>query len=239
MKRKFVICAPRAPRTTASLVTHRYDERSKRTATVYLGSFSVDLDPNDIPDDTTIAAGEARHGIRLRPTAPFALASDDVALIRDWLRAHGTHTRQVALMQLAAAQRAQRRQAERAKLVAEVEAEVRARVLAEQSAAIDDLRARTVGYDLLQAEEALERAAEALRREAADAAAAGHRLSSIRYQGTDPTRATSPLDVLQARANRIRRLAIVAFEQACKDAGLMTRKSRSKKSGASARNVNS
>jgi hypothetical protein len=107
-----------------------------------------------------------------------------------------------------------------------VREEVRRELEQEQLAARQAKRAGTVGAALIEAEAAVLRACEELLAEAKAAAAAGSQLAHRRSLNTTVRASMSTLDVLQARANRVRVDAIAKLEQACQDAGLMVRPER-------------
>jgi hypothetical protein len=224
MKQKFVITPPRPNRSTATLVTHMYNATTKRTATVYLGSFSCHVNPDEIPENADIRPGDCLHGIRLRTNSPFGLKTDDVSRIRVWLEQHGTYRRRVAEERARECQRAEERARERAQLMAELEEEVRKKLEAQKRGELEAASAASAGYALVQAVQAIELAAAELLREAHAAKEAGYRVSNLRSVNTEYLCAANPMDVLQMRANRIRKAAMAVFEEACKDAGVMERR---------------
>jgi hypothetical protein len=187
--------------------------------TRYVGSFRVDLDPDAVPRGVELQPGEREAGITVSAEAPFALGPAHLEAIRAWLEVHGNFRRTLA-------EQVSRAQQERAALKAAVREEVRRELEQEQLAARQAKRAGTVGAALIEAEAAVLRACEELLDEAKAAAAAGSQLAHRRSLNTTVRAGMSTLDVLQARANRVRGGAIAKLEQACQDAGLMVRPER-------------
>lgn len=224
--KRFVIKPPAAGRSKATLVTHDYSTAEQRTQTVYLGGFSLDLDPDQIPVDGVVEPGSMAFGVSLKAGAvawgePFSLASTDLSRIRRWLEMYGTYRKRVEAEASARAHAEALSRAAHAELVADVEADLRGRLEAQWRAEFQAALERSQQRPLDAAEEALGQACNDLRRRAAELVAAGHRLTKLRSASTETSAASSPLDELQARANRIRLEAFAAFERACKEAGLM------------------
>lgn len=209
----------RPGRATASIYCYPYIKTTGKTMTRYVGSFRVDLDPDAVPREAELQPGERRDGITVSPGAPFTLGPAHLEAIRAWLEVHGTYRRMLA-------EQLSRAEEERAALKAAVREEVRRELEQELLAARQAKRAGTVGTALMEAEAAVLRACEELLAEAKAAAAAGSQLSHRRSLNTTVRPGMSALDVLQARANRVRVDAIAKLEQACQDAGLMVRPER-------------
>lgn len=212
--KRFIIKPPRGGAQRATLVTHHYDNETRRTKTVYLGSVDIRLDPEQVRQGLA-------EGIHIKPGArawsvPFVDDADVRTRIADWLTRHGTFA-QTELAALTAkerqleADRVARRQLE-AEVRILIEADVRAELIAEME------RQRLHPVDAAAA--AVKAASEALIDEAHRLREAGCRLTSVRAQGLTSDGGTQ-LDVLQAAANRLRLHEFAAFESACKKAGLM------------------
>lgn len=210
----------------ATLVTHDYSASKKRTRTVYLGSFSLDLDPAQIPSDALVEPGSAAFGISLKVGAaawgePFRLGPIDFACIKRWLESHGTYVKRCAEEAAAQAEAEESQRISRARFLAHVEADLRGRLEAQWRTEFDAALEHARQRPLDAVEHVLEQACDDLRRRAEQLSASGHRLTKQRSANTDIAAARSPLDALQAQANRIRMKVFVAFESACKDAGVM------------------
>lgn len=210
----------RPGRTTVSMYCHRYNPETGKTVTIYVGSFRVDLDPAEVPQ-TPLAAGQRCAGISISPQAPFSLETEHLLDIQRWLIVHGSYLRDHAIKRSEKAK-------ETAVLKAQLREEIRRELEHESAAAREVFETHTVGWALLEAEEALRRAIHHLPNEVAAAKAKGVRLRRIRSLNTQITDDMSALDVLQALVNRIRLTAISDFEQACKATGLMIGSKRRK-----------
>lgn len=209
----------RPGRATASIYCYPYIKTTGKTMTRYVGSFRVDLDPDAVPREAELQPGERRDGITVSAEAPFTLGPAHLEAIRAWLEVHGTYRRMLA-------EQVSRAEEERAALKAAVREEVRRELEEELLAARQAKRAGTVGTAPMEAEAAVLRACEELLAEAKAAATAGSQLAHRRSLNTTVRPGMSALDVLQARANRVRVDAIAKLEQACQDAGLMVRPER-------------
>lgn len=219
----------------ATLVTHDYSTTERRTRTVYLGSFSLDLDPAQIPSDAVVEPGSAEFGISLKVGAaawgePFRLGPIDFACIKRWLESHGTYVKRCAEEAAAHAEAEASQRISRAQLVAHLEADLRGRLEAQWRAEFDAALEHARQRPLDAVERVLEQACDDLRRRAEQLSASGYRLTKQRSANTDIAAARSPLDALQAQANRIRMNAFAAFERACKDAGVMVGAKRGSRS---------
>jgi len=192
--------------------------------TVYLGSFSGDLNPDDIPENVDIHPGECLYGIRLRTSAPFGLRAGDVSRIRAWLEQHGTYRQRVADERERERRQVEEQARERAELMAELEEQIRKKPETQKCEEVAPGPDDSTGYALVQAVQAIELAAAELLREARAAKEAGYRVSNLRSLSMEHSATANPLDVLQMRANRIRKAAMAMFEEACKDAGVMERR---------------
>jgi hypothetical protein len=73
---------------------------------------------------------------------------------------------------------------------------------------------------------ALDRAAEYVMQLAAQLRVEGHEVSSIRRASMKVGTKASPLDLLQAQANRVRLEGFARFEAGCKSARVMAHRSR-------------
>ncbi len=208
-------------RTTVALRWYPYDQASKRTHSKYAGSFSLHLDPAQIPEVGEVFPGEKRFGISLRPAAPHRLDGEDLECIRSWLRLHGTHERNAAAAREAEAAVVLARDAERARLVAETEQSVRATVVAELRAELESAAAAKVQGPLEALEVALVDAAREVVECAARLKKEGHVLGRQRDWRRADEGETSPLDQLWKRTSRIRLEVFAEFELACQTAGLM------------------
>jgi len=209
----------RPGRATASIYCYPYNKTTGKTMTRYVGSFRVDLNPDAVPREAELQPGERRDGITVSAEAPFMLGPAHLEAIRAWLEVHGTYRRMLA-------EQVSRAEEERTALKAAVREEVRRELEEELLAARQAKRAGTVGAALIEAEAAVLRACEELLAEAKAAAAAGSQLSHRRSLNTTVRAGMSTLDVLQARANRVRVDAIAKLEQACQTAGLMVKPER-------------
>lgn len=226
MKKPFVINAARPGRSTATIVTHIYNHGTRRTETVYLGSVSIELDPDSLPGEGTIQPGERAYGISLSPGAGRSFAAEDLAIVRDWLELNGSYRRdQLAEWAQRRAESA-RQAAEREALRAELETELRPKLEAEIHGTLERERLLSMPSPLEAAVAALDNAAKHVVQRAGELRAAGHRLSGVRrIRTTSPSPAT-PLDALQTDANQIRTNAIKQFELSCKAAGIMAQRPR-------------
>lgn len=210
---------PRPGRATVTLYCYPYNKATGKTMTRYVGSLRLDMDPDALPLETVLQPGERCCGLTVSARAPFALQRHHMETIRQWLNRHGTYR------QHRHAQQARERQ-EREALKAVCREEVRQELAQAQADAQRQARAQTVGYALVEAEAALLQACDELLAEAQTAAAGGHALSHRRSLNTAIRPGMSPLDVLQARANRIRVDALARLEQVCQAAGLMVKPAR-------------
>lgn len=212
-------------RLTVALRRYPYDrENTKKTETKYCGSFPLGLDPSAIPTDGEVRPGERRYGISLRPQAPFPLHAEDLAYIRDWLRKHGLFERHAAEERAARSAAAAAREQERVSLLAEMERVVRASVEAEVSARYEAQRAAARQNPLDALEAAFAEATREVACRAADLKSQGQVLGRQRdWRKLDEVE-DSPLDALWRQTSRIRLEVMVAFEDACQDAGLMARR---------------
>jgi hypothetical protein len=213
----------RSGRATASIYCYPYNKETGKTMTQYIGSFRIDMDPDAVPSDLELEPGERRAGITITSNAPFKLQPEHLAIIKSWLEVNGTYR------QTRAALVAHKEQV-RATLKAELQEEIRREMEQEKLAARQALRATTVGLALVEAEAAVIRACEELLAEAELAVANGSKLSQRRSLNTTVREGMSSLDILQARANRIRVDAVAQLEQACQKAGLMVTPKRRAKS---------
>lgn len=226
MKKSFVINAARPGRSTATIVTHVYNHETRRTETVYLGSFSIALDPDALPNEGTIHPGERAYGISLSPGARRPFAAEDLAIVRDWLELNGLHRREQLAEWARHRAESDRRAAEREALRLELEAELRPKLEAEIREALQRERPMETPDPLEAAVAALDSAALHVVQRAGELRAAGHRLSGVRRTKTTPPSPATPLDALQTDANLIRTHAIKQFELGCKAAGIMAQRPR-------------
>jgi hypothetical protein len=182
------------------------------------------------PGRTTALLVEYKYSPTHKRTMPVRLGSFNVKTDPDALptgiKLHGGRTVDFATIQsireFLLANRPARFSAELvAQCRADIEAEVRAEVEAERQ---HHLEVRDQDpLDLV--ESTLAGAATELIRRAEQLRADGHKLTSQRSQATSAPADANPLDALQARANCIRRDLFERFEAACKEAGLMVKKS--------------
>lgn len=222
--KKLVINQPRPGRSTVTMVTHVYDPETRRTRTVYLGSFGIGLDPDVLPTDGCIPPGGRCHGVSLSAAASTGFGPDDMAAIRDWLVAHGSHHRELAARRLWAQAEEDRRAREMESLRRQVEAELRPQVEREvRELMVQEQRASEL-EPLEAAMAALDTAAEYVVSLAARLRAGGHEVSNARRASLKAAPGGNPLDILQARANRVRLKGFARFETGCKDARLMARR---------------
>lgn len=210
---------PRPGRATASIYCYPYNPATGKTMTRYVGSFRVDLNPDAVPRGVDLQPGTRRDGISISPQAPFTLKLEHLEGIRAWLEAHGTYRRTVA-------EQIARTEQERAALKSALREEVRRELEQEQLAARQAQWSQTVGSALMEAETAVLRACDELLTEAKAATARGSQLTHRRSLNTTLRPDMSDLDILQARANRVRVDAIARLEQVCQAAGLMVRPER-------------
>lgn len=224
--RRFVIKKPNPGRSTVTIVTHEYKASTGRTRTVYLGSFSAHLDPDTLVGLESAKAGDSVRGIRLKAGtlaagSPFALDVCDIEQIRRWLMRFGTVIKKREAE--TATKVAEQRIADeaRTRLVAQVEAELRSRLESDWRAAFlaDQEASRQSAMDA--AVEALKEAGQQVIAEARALRAQGQRLTR-RECASSVNMAT--LDGLLLRTVAIRKAAFEQFEEDCKVAGLMTRK---------------
>lgn len=209
----------RAGRTTVAIYCYPYDKATGKTRTRYVGSLRVDTDPDTVSADSEVPPGARLVGITVSPNAPFSLGPEQLSAIKSWLVKHGT------FLQNRDAAEALREQ-EHARLKEQLQREVREELAHEQLAARQALRERTVGLALVEAEAAILRACDDLMVEAQAAFEAGNRLTHRRSLNTDVRGDMPVLDVLQARANRVRVTAVNRLEHVCQTVGLMVRPER-------------
>lgn len=126
--KRFVIVAPRPGRTTVSLVAYKYVEETKRTKTVYAGSFPSSLDPVLLEAAPLLAPGQNWHGLRLSEKSPISLAPAEITVIRNWLEAHGSVAAMARLNKEVAAKAANERVELRALLASEARVELLASI---------------------------------------------------------------------------------------------------------------
>lgn len=213
---------PSKGKTTVTLVALPYDrETSKKTKTRYLGSFNAKLDPASLEGLEGVGPGQKARGIRLRPGTtvngvPFALDAADIADIRTWLLENGT-------VEPERKRKAERAAVHRARLASEIEDDLRSRLedrwRAEFAAA---QRADPIAY----ACEALRAAGQYVVEEAGKLKHAGSRLTMAGRGRGRGVKATE-LDKLTDRAKSLRCGAFESFKDACKVAGVMTRRGQS------------
>lgn len=226
MKKSFVINAPRPGRSTVTMVTHVYDQATRRTRTVYLGSFSVGLDPDTLPTGSSIAPGARDHGISLSSAATMQFGPDDLAVIRKWLEEHGSHRREMALRRARQQTELDRQTQQRDALRRQLEAELRPRIERDVRESLErERRAAELG-PLETAMAALESAATHVVQVAARLRSEGHEVTNTRRASLKAPLKANPLDILQAEANRIRLQAFAKFEAGCKEARVMGHRSR-------------
>lgn len=224
MKKSFVINPPRPGRSTATIVTHVYNQQTRRTKTVYLGSFSVALDPDSVPSEVLIQPGERAYGISLSAGANRPFDAEHLAAIRSWLELNGSHRQEQLAEWVRCRAENERQAAEREALRAELETELRPTLEAAIREALERERLMTAPSPLVAAIAALDSAAEHVVQRAEELRAAGHRISSIRQTKTTCSSTAGPLDALQADANRIRTAAFKRFEKSCQAAGIMAQR---------------
>lgn len=111
-----------------------------------------------------------------------------------------------------------------AELVAQCRAEIEAEVRDEVSGQLEHQRTTEPQAALELVESIIRDAAGEVMATAKQLTLAGLRLTSQRSQLTAAPTGANALDVLQARANYVRRELLPAFEAACKEAGLMVKK---------------
>lgn len=218
--------AMRLGRSTASIYCYPYNKATGKTVTTYIGSFRVDINPKLVPFDLELEPGQRKAGITLSANAPFALGPEHAQVIREWLQKNGTFLR---LQDIHEAKRA----VERNTLKQELREEILRELAIEQQRDRDAQKHVTVGLALVEAEAALLMACNELRSEVEAATSRGQQLTQRRSLNTAVREGMSDLDLLQARANRIRVLALSQFERACQDAGLMLKPQRKRKAQAS------
>ena len=122
--KRFVIVTPRPGRTTVSLVAYQYVEETKRTKTVYMGSFPMSLNPALLEAAPLLAPGQTWQGLRLSERSPISLTPGEITVIRKWLEAHGSVAALARLQEEEAAKKASERADLRAVLTSEVTAEL-------------------------------------------------------------------------------------------------------------------
>lgn len=242
LKKKFVIKAPAVGRSTVELVTHIYLNRAaakaqgleRGTRTIYLGCFSVDLDPAVLSDVEVVRAGDASSGITLRPSAaidrqPFELNADDVTSIRDWLTQNGGHVRRERERAAAQAEREAAEEVQRLKIEREVRLEVSESI---RASVLEELMPSSAVPAIHAAIQALDRAARAVEIEAKILAAEGKKLAPRRTKSL-ATDSSAVAQLFEATL-QLRRDAFTAFERSCQQAGLMVAKTTPKQRSAAA-----
>lgn len=122
--KRFVIVMPRPGRTTVSMVAYQYNEVTKRTKTVYAGSFPLSLDPAQLEHAPLLGPGQSWHGLRLSEKSPISLTPNEVTVIRTWLEVHGSVAALARLNKEMAAKAASERAELRAVLASEVRTEL-------------------------------------------------------------------------------------------------------------------
>jgi hypothetical protein len=233
--KRLVIKPPPAGRTTVTLVTHRYIDRGEAarqgcergTQTVYLGSFPVGLKPGRLDGVERVLPGDVSSGISLRPNVhvdgkPFELQSDDVLQIRSWLLEHGSWARQEAELARYRERLERQRADDRAKLEAEIRADLRETLLGEVTEQVRHEMDARRGHPIEDAVKAVLAAGQAVREEAAKLKAGGQRIVSRR--GPRAKADEEPVYQLLQLTLGLRKQAFTQFEDDCKAAGLMGRK---------------
>ena len=212
---------PSKGKTTATLVAHPYDrETSKKTKTLYLGSFNEKLDPATLEGLQGLSPGQKARGIQLSPGTivngvPFALDASDIEEIRAWLLENGTFERERKL-------KAELEGIHRAQLASEIEADLRSRFEARWRAEFTDAqRADPIAY----AREALRAAGQYVVEEAAKLKHGGSRLT-MAGRGRNKSVKPTELDGLAERTKSLRLVAFKSFDASCKAAGVMVRRGR-------------
>jgi hypothetical protein len=237
--KRFVIKSPKPGRTTVTIVAHQYDPASLvegrsvgRTRTIYLGSFSLGLDPDRLLGLERIGPGQCVEGVSLSANTcekqtSFTLVSSDLSEIRSWLLEHGTFATRQAAERRALETAESAAVMERERFTAQLEVEIRLRLEQEWLDAfkVRLQEGRRAPLDALS--ELLASAGRHVISEAETLRSSGQRLTRIR----SPGEVLSPLDALLARTLSIRRLGFKQFEIDCKAAGLMTKKAARKRAG--------
>lgn len=232
MKKKFVIKAPAAGRSTAELVTHRYldretakaEGRERGTRTIYLGCFSANMDPQLLSGVELVSAGDASHGITLRAGAviggqPFVLNAQDVSEIRDWLLQHGGHVRREQRLAELRAERDRELATQRQLLENQIRSEVRETLRAELLA---ELRPSAAIPSLNAARDALAAAASAVVAEVARLTSEEVRVSAVRSKSAASDE--SDADALLEATLRLRLDGFSQFEATLQGVGLMKKR---------------
>lgn len=221
----FHIKSLRAGELSAAIVGYTYDEKTKRTRTVYLGSVRADADPEDPARATRLRPGAQLGG------KPVVLTSERLDKVRCWLAENGTFYAK-ALAARAEARAQAEREAQRLALERQaIEASLRTRLEAQWREEFERTLLTQISSTnpLESAICQLECAAAHIQLEAMRLRKAGVRLTNRRSLNQLEERCRTDLDRLQAQANRLRASAFTAFAYACKDAGLMTAQRRPSK----------
>ena len=233
--KKFVIKPPKAGRSTVELIAHPYLSKEaakaqgleRGTQTIYLGSFSMNLDPGRLAGVLRVIGGDASSGISLRPHVivdgqTFELDAQDVNQIRDWLVEHGSYLREQQRLVQIQAEREKELIALRQRLEAEIRLELRESLRAEL---LSELKPSAAIPALSAAVDALDTAAAAVTTEVDRLTASCAHRSTRRLNAAHDS--DLGIDALREATERLRRTAFREFEEACQDAGLMKRRRRS------------
>jgi hypothetical protein len=150
------------------------------------GSFGVGLDPDVLPTDGCIPPGGRRHGVSLSTAASTEFGPEALAVIREWLEAHGSHRREQAARRARAKAEQDRQTREAETLRRQVEEELRPRVEQDVRESMERERRASEPEPLEAAMTALDRAAEYVVQLAAQLRADGHEVfqhSTCTYDG--------------------------------------------------------
>ena len=221
--KKFHIKHPRDGERSAAIVGYEYDTKRQRTRTVYLGSVRIDGDP-DMPE----------RAVRLRPGRtldghPVQLTTEHLEHVQRWLVRNGTYRHTKYLEEEAQRRRRLEEEIEEQVRVARIEADLRARLEAQWRNEFEASLTEQTVDPLVRAVEAVSRAGEFLKTEAAHLRSEGVKLTRVRSTHLDTQKCKTALDQLQARANQVRLSAFGSFATDCKEAGLMAAQMRGSK----------
>lgn len=219
----FHIKQPRQGERSAPIVGYEYDKVRQRTRTVYLGSVRIDANPNS-----------PARAVRLRPNPELdgqlvELTPERLIQVSEWLEAHGTYRHNQRMEELHQERVRKYQEQKEQERVAGIEAELRLRLESQWRAEFEASMPQQTVDPLVTAVEAVSRAGEFLKTEAARLRSEGVRLTRVRSTHLDTQKCKTALDQLQARANQVRLSAFGSFATDCKEAGLMAAQMRGSK----------
>jgi hypothetical protein len=205
---------------SASIVGYIYDDATRRTKTIYLGSVRADANPN-----------RPEGAVRLRPNislegAAVELTLERLEVVRMWLEEHGTYRAKQAAEEQAWINERNWKEIEEQSRRSVIETELRIRLEGQWRDSFEASMSAKTKDPLQAAAAAVAEASRFVVSEASRLRQEGGRLSRVRSIQLDVDQCKTELDRLQARANQLRLVGLEEFSSHCKDAGLMAAQKR-------------